>query len=269
MFCFPKTATAPKYNYDFLGEIRMHTQDRNSAPQRPWLAAALAAVAVAILLPMSGMWRQASAEQAHVVPPPTQDEPLAATSGTATAVFSGGCFWGVQGVFQHVNGVTSAVSGYSGGEKETAIYDVVSSGATGHAESVEVTYDPSKITYGKLLQIFFSVAHDPTQLNYQGPDHGTQYRSAIWTTSAAQADLAKAYIAQLDAAKAYDAKIVTEVNPLKAFYPAEDYHQDYATLHPDSAYIYYNDLPKIASLKTLFPELYREKPVLVMASNAG
>src|SRR5882724_818717 len=182
----------------------MQTRDRNSAPQHPWLAAALAVAAVAILVPMSGMWRQASAEQAQVVPPPAKDEPLASAGGTETAVFSGGCFWGVQGVFQHVNGVTRAVSGYSGGEKDTAVYEVVSSGTTGHAESVQVTWDPSKITYGKLLQIYFSVAHDPTELNYQGPDRGTQYRSAVWTTSDSQTDVAKAYIAQLDAAKAFD-----------------------------------------------------------------
>jgi peptide-methionine (S)-S-oxide reductase len=246
----------------------MQTRDNSLAPQRPWLTAALAVAAVAILVPMSGLWRQASAEQAQVVPPPAKDEPLAAASGTETAVFSGGCFWGIQGVFQHVNGVTKAVSGYSGGDKMTAVYEVVSSGSTGHAESVEVTYDPSQISYGKLLQIFFSVAHDPTQLNYQGPDRGTQYRSAIWTTSDSQADVAKAYIAQLDTAKAFDTQIVTQVNPLQAFYAAEDYHQDYATLHPDSAYIAYNDLPKIANLKALFPDVYREKPVLVMASNA-
>jgi peptide-methionine (S)-S-oxide reductase len=246
----------------------MQTRDNSLAPQRPWLTAALAVAAVAILVPMSGLWRQASAEQAQVVPPPAKDEPLAAASGTETAVFSGGCFWGIQGVFQHVNGVTKAVSGYSGGDKMTAVYEVVSSGTTGHAESVEVTYDPSQISYGKLLQIFFSVAHDPTQLNYQGPDRGTQYRSAIWTTSDSQADVAKAYIAQLDSAKAFDTQIVTQVNPLQAFYAAEDYHQDYATLHPDSAYIAYNDLPKIANLKALFPDVYREKPVLVMASNA-
>jgi peptide-methionine (S)-S-oxide reductase len=246
----------------------MQEHGNSSVPQRPWLAAVLAVAAVAILVPMSGMWRQASAEQAKVVPPPAKDEQLAAATGTETAVFSGGCFWGVQGVFQHTNGVIRAVSGYSGGDKDKAIYEVVSSGTTGHAESVEITYDPSQISYGKLLQIFFSVAHDPTQLNYQGPDRGTQYRSAIWTTSDSQADVAKAYIAQLDAAKVFDAQIVTQVNPLTAFYAAEDYHQDYATLHPDSAYIFYNDLPKIANLKALFPDVYREKPVLVMVSDA-
>jgi len=241
----------------------MNHRDRETAPQRPWLAISLAAAAVAILVPLSGLMRPAAAGEAAVVPAPVKDEPLAAASGTEIAVLSGGCFWGVQGVFQHTKGVLRAVSGYSGGEKDTAVYEVVSSGSTGHAESVEVTYDPSQITYGKLLQIYFSVAHDPTQLNYQGPDHGTQYRSAIWTTSESQAAVAKAYIAQLDAAKAFDTAIVTQVNPLKAFYAAEDYHQDYATLHPDSAYIYYNDLPKIANLKRLFPDLYMDEPVLV------
>ncbi len=245
----------------------MQMRDRLSSPQRPWLAGALAVAAVALLVPLSGMWKPAAADEAKVVPPPAKDEPLAAASGMETTVLSGGCFWGVQGVFQHTNGVVRAVSGYSGGEKDTAVYEVVSTGSTGHAESVEVTYDPSKITYGKLLQIYFSVAHNPTELNYQGPDHGTQYRSAIWTTSDSQAEVAKAYIAQLDAAKAFDAPIVTQVNPLKAFYAAEDYHQDYATLHPDSAYIYYNDLPKIANLKALFPDLYLETPVLVRTAS--
>jgi len=245
----------------------MDTSDRDLAPQRPWLTISLAAAAVAILFPLSGLMRPAAAGEAAVVPAPLKDEPLAAASGTETTVLSGGCFWGVQGVFQHTKGVLRAVSGYSGGDKDTAVYEVVSTGSTGHAESVEVTYDPSKISYGQLLQIYFSVAHDPTELNYQGPDHGTQYRSAIWTTSASQAAVAKAYIAQLDSAKTFDSPIVTEVNPLQAFYAAEDYHQDYATLHPDSAYISYNDLPKIANLKRLFPELYMEQPVLVRTAS--
>lgn len=245
----------------------MDTGDRDLVPRRPWLTLSLAAAAVAALIPLSGLMRSAAAEEPTVVPAPAVDEPLAASSGTETTVLSGGCFWGVQGVFQHTKGVLRAISGYSGGAKDTAIYEVVSTGSTGHAESVEVTYDPSKITYGQLLQIYFSVAHNPTQLNYQGPDHGPQYRSAIWTTSDSQAKVAKAYIAQLDTAKAFDAPIVTEVNPLKAFYAAEDYHQDYATLHPDSAYIYYNDLPKIANLKQLFPDLYMEQPVLVRTAS--
>jgi len=209
----------------------------------------------------------AAAESASVVPAPAMDEPLAQSSGTATAVLAGGCFWGVQGVFQHVEGVTSAVSGYSGGSADTAVYEMVGRGNTGHAESVKIEYDPSKITYGKILQIFFSVATDPTQVNRQGPDVGPQYRSAIFTVNASQAEVAKNYIAQLDQAGVYGSPIATEITPLEAFYPAEDYHQDYATLHPDSAYIAYNDLPKIHNLAQLFPELYRDEPVLVMATN--
>ena len=184
------------------------------------------------------------------------------------AVFAGGCFWGVQGVFQHVDGVSSAVSGYAGGEQSTAEYRAVGSGRTGHAESVEVTFDPSKVSYGKLLQVFFSVAHNPTQLNYQGPDHGTQYRSAIFPLSPEQEKVAAAYIGQLDKAKLFDGKIVTTMEGAKAFYPAEDYHQDYLTLHPDQPYIVYNDLPKVENLKRLFPDLYREKPVLVMQAKS-
>ena len=177
----------------------------------------------------------------------------ASASGMQTAVFAGGCFWGVQGVFQHVNGVVQAVSGYAGGDKETAHYEMVSTGLTGHAESVKITYDPKKVSYGTLLQIFFSVAHDPTQLNRQDPDSGTQYRSAIFYTDAAQKQTAERYIAQLDAAKVYPSKIVTQVVPLPAFYPAEDYHQDYLTLHPEPGYIAHFDLPKIANLKSALP----------------
>jgi peptide-methionine (S)-S-oxide reductase len=162
-----------------------------------------------------------------------------------------------------VRGVTKAVSGYSGGEADTAQYKLVGTGATGHAESVQVTFDPSQITYGKILQIYFSVAHDPTQLNRQGPDVGTQYRSAIFAVSDEQASIAKDYIAQLDAAKVFPKPIATEVSPFRAFYAAEDYHQDYATLHPDSAYIFINDLPKIANLQGLFPDVWRDEPVLV------
>ncbi len=203
-----------------------------------------------------------AAEPAVVIPAPAVDEaPGKATS--AVAVFAGGCFWGVQGVFQHMTGVTKAVSGYAGGAKSTAEYGAVGGGNTGHAESVQVTYDPSKITYGKLLQVFFSVAHNPTQLNYQGPDHGTQYRSAIFPLNAEQASVAKAYISQLGQARVFPGAIVTKIEPDKSFYPAEDYHQDYLTLNPREPYIVYNDLPKIADLKRLFPALYREKPVLV------
>jgi peptide-methionine (S)-S-oxide reductase len=166
-------------------------------------------------------------------------------------------------VFQHVDGVTSAVSGYAGGDKATARYQMTSSGSTGHAESVQITFDPHKITYGRLLQVYFSVAHDPTELNYQGPDKGTQYRSAIFPENDEQARVAKAYIAELDQARAFDAKIVTTIEPGKAFYRAEDYHQDYLAHNPDQPYIAYYDMPKIANLKRLFPDLYRADPVLV------
>jgi peptide-methionine (S)-S-oxide reductase len=203
-------------------------------------------------------------EKAVKIPPPAQD--LTATAPTETAVFAGGCFWGVQAVFQHTQGVLNAVSGYAGGAKATAHYEIVGSGTTGHAEAVQITYDPKQISYGKLLQIYFSVAHDPTQLNRQGPDHGTQYRSAVFYQDANQKQVTERYIAQLDAAKVYPDKIVTQVAPLQGFYPAEAYHQDYATLNPDQPYIRYNDLPKIANLKAVMPQVYRDKPVLVSQS---
>jgi peptide-methionine (S)-S-oxide reductase len=202
-----------------------------------------------------------AAEEAVVIPAPALDEKP--SSSLEKAVFAGGCFWGVQGVFQHVKGVASAVSGYSGGDAATAHYQVVGSGTTGHAESVEVTYDPAKVTYGQLLHVYFSVAHNPTQLNYQGPDHGTQYRSTIFFASDEQKKVAADYIAQLDKAKVYSEPIVTTLEALEAFYPAEDYHQDYLTLNPKQPYIVYNDLPKIENLKQIFPNLYSEKPVLV------
>ena len=202
-----------------------------------------------------------AAEDAVVVPAPAEDVP--ASDGIQTAVLAGGCFWGVQGVFQHTKGVVSAVSGYAGGSQVNAKYELVSTGTTGHAESVQIKYDPQKISYGKILQIFFSVVHDPTQLNRQGPDTGTQYRSAIFTTSDAQKKVAQAYIAQLDAAKVFPKSIVTRIGPLDGFYPAEAYHQDYLTLHPSQPYIAYNDLPKIENLKKVFAESYQEKPTLV------
>ncbi len=194
-----------------------------------------------------------------VLPDPVSDAPLAAKSSSQTAVFAGGCFWGIEAVFEHVKGVTQAVSGYSGGTAETADYQKVSSGRTAHAEVVQVTYDPSKVSYGQLLKVFFSVAHDPTQLNRQGPDTGPQYRSAIFTVDAAQQRAAQAYIAQLQAAKSFPRPIVTEVAALKAFYIAEPYHQDYVVHHPDQPYIIYNDLPKVAALKKQFPQLYVER----------
>jgi peptide-methionine (S)-S-oxide reductase len=203
-----------------------------------------------------------AAERAVKLPAPAFDAPSAAQ----TAVFAGGCFWGVQAVFQHTQGVLNAVSGYAGGQKDTASYEMVGSGRTGHAESVQVTFDPKRISYGKLLQIYFSVAHDPTQLNRQGPDAGTQYRSAIFYADATQKQVAERYIAQLDAAHVFPAKIVTQVAPLNGFFAAEGYHQDYATLHPDSPYIAAFDLPKIANLKTTMPDVWREQPVLVAAA---
>jgi peptide-methionine (S)-S-oxide reductase len=205
---------------------------------------------------------RSTAEEARVVPPPAVDE-QAAGQASEVAVVAGGCFWGVQGVFQHVDGVTRAVSGYDGGEKATARYEMTSNGDTGHAESVQITYDPRKITYGRILQVFFSVAHDPTELNRQGPDEGTQYRSAIFPMNDEQARVAKAYIAQLDSAHSFKAPIVTTIEPGRTFYRAEDYHQDFLARNPGYPYIVFNDLPKIANLKQLFPALYRPDPVLV------
>ena len=220
-------------------------------------AAAIGALAVAAFAAAPSR----AAEDAVIIPAPTVD--AQAASGIQTAVLAGGCFWGVQGVFQHTAGVVNAVSGYAGGSKSTADYDMVSTGTTGHAESVEIKYDPAKISYGKILQIFFSVVHDPTQLNRQGPDSGTQYRSAIWTTSEDQKKVAEAYVAQLNGAKVYAKPIVTKISALQGFFPAEAYHQDYLTLHPNQPYIAYNDLPKVENLKKLFAENYIEKPTLV------
>jgi peptide-methionine (S)-S-oxide reductase len=207
----------------------------------------------------------AAAEGPRLVPAASVDLPPAGAT-TATVVLAGGCFWGVQGVFQHVKGVTGAVSGYAGGERNTASYETVSSGRSGHAESVQVTYDPRQISYGRILQIFFSVAHDPTEVNRQGPDDGPQYRSAIFPASAEQADVAKAYIEQLDLAHAYKKKIATRIEPDRVFYPAEAYHQDYMTRYPANPYIAINDLPKVDTLKRLLPELYRAEPMLVAGS---
>jgi len=190
------------------------------------------------------------------LPAPAVDIPAASVQGPQTAVFAGGCFWGVEAVFRHVKGVSKAVSGYAGGNFKTADYERVSTGSTGHAESVEVTYDPAQVSYGELLRIFFSVAHDPTQLNRQGPDYGTQYRSAIFFVNDDQKRVAQAYIAQLGQARAYSSPIVTQLVALPAFYPAEAYHQNYLALHPTQPYIVYNDLPKLAQLKQQFPERY-------------
>jgi peptide-methionine (S)-S-oxide reductase len=188
---------------------------------------------------------------------------LAPAAGEEVAIFSGGCFWGVQAVFQHMKGVKSAISGYTGGALKNPSYEQVSTGTTGHAESVRIVFDPAQVSYADLLRVFFSVATDPTELNYQGPDHGTQYRSVIWYTTAGQQNTAKAYIDQLSKAKVYQNKIVTEVKPAQEFYNAEGYHQDYATIHPDNGYIAINDAPKVVNFKKLLPALYREQPVLV------
>jgi peptide-methionine (S)-S-oxide reductase len=215
--------------------------------------------AVALLGAMLGATAcNAKANPAVAIPAAAVDAPRASIAAKQTAVVSGGCFWGVQAVFQHVKGVISATSGYSGGSAKTAEYETVSTGETGHAESVEIVYDPSQITYGELLRVFFSVAHDPTQLNRQGPDDGTQYRSAIFYKSDEQRHIAEAYIQQLEAGKVFPRKIVTQVVPLQAFYPAESYHQNYAALHPNQPYIVFNDAPKVEHLKQQFPDLYRK-----------
>jgi peptide-methionine (S)-S-oxide reductase len=216
------------------------------------------------LLTLSGLDRVPAAEQATVIPPLAADE---AVSGSAlqSVVLAGGCFWGVQAVYQHVEGVHQAISGYAGGVSPNPSYDQVSSGRTGYAESVEVTFDPRKISLGKILQIFFSVAHDPTQLNRQGPDVGTQYRSAIFYSDESAKRVAQSYMSQLSRTSVFGRPMVTRIDPLTKFYPAEAYHQDYALTHPDSPYIEYVDLPKVENLMRLFPDIYRAKPVTVAA----
>ena len=238
----------------------------NASFRLPRLAATLAGWGGALALALGAfhLGTSSASEAAVKIPPPVADETTSA-SGMQTAVFAGGCFWGVQGVFQRVQGVSQAVSGYSGGKASTAKYELVGSGLTGHAEAVKITYDPKKVSYGTLLQIYFSVAHDPTQLNRQHPDVGPQYRSAVFYGDAAQKATTEKYVAQLDAAKVYGSKIVTQVVPLDAFYAAEDYHQDYLTLNPTQGYIARFDLPKIANLKNMFPQQYRAEPALVMA----
>jgi peptide-methionine (S)-S-oxide reductase len=205
-----------------------------------------------------------AAEGAHSIPPPVLDEPAnPQATPEGIAILAGGCFWGVQGVFQHVDGVTSAVSGYAGGSAKTAHYEMVGTNTTGHAEVVRVTFDPRRISYGHILQVYFSVVHDPTELNRQGPDIGTQYRSAIFPTNPEQAHIAEAYITQLNRSHVFDAPIVTKIEPDRGFFPAEDYHQDFLTRNPRYPYIVINDLPKIETLKRLFPDLYSATPVLV------
>src|SRR5215469_8645787 len=205
--------------------------------------------------------RASAAENAAVLPNPVVDAPLESTSARQTAVVAGGCFWGVQAVFQHVKGVQRVTSGYSGGASSIAEYQVVSTGSTGHAESVQITFDPARVSYGQLLKVFFSVAHDPTQLNRQGPDSGTQYRSVIFYADVTQQRIASSYIAQLDHAGAFPRRIVTRVDALSGFYPAEEYHQDFYLKNPRNPYIVFNDLPKIRALKQLFPDYYRDPPV--------
>jgi peptide-methionine (S)-S-oxide reductase len=217
---------------------------------------AFAAVVTLLLLWFAMPFPGASSKAATALPDPAVDETLASTKGESRIVFAGGCFWGVQAVFQHVKGVKSATSGYAGGKVKNPSYEEVSSGETGHAESVEVVYDPSQITLGQLLKVFFSVALDPTELNYQGPDQGTQYRSAIFFTSPDQQRIARAYVDQLTQAKAFSRPIVTEITPFTNFYRAENYHQNYATIHPDNPYIARFDLPKVKALQQQFPNLY-------------
>lgn len=221
----------------------------------------LSFVAIFSLGTLTWLHRARSAEPAVQIPPPAQDEPATAAH-SETAVFAGGCFWGVQGVFEHVRGVRQALAGYSGGAAVTAQYETVERGDTGHAESVRVTFDPAQVSYGRLLQIYFSVIQNPTELDYQGPDHGTQYRSALFPLDAAQRTVAQAYIAQLGKANVFPAPIVTDIEAFKGFYPAEGYHQNFLVRHPDNPYIMYYDLPKITALRKLFPALYRGDAVL-------
>lgn len=238
-----------------------HTHTRRTfSATRPWRSAT--AVVLAIAAMAWGASPVRASERAFIIAPPAVDEP-ASTLSTKTAVFAGGCFWGVQAVFQHVKGVSQALSGYAGGKADTAHYDDVSMGNTGHAEAVQLTYDPSQITYGQLLQIYFSVAHDPTQLDHQGPDTGTQYRSTVFTSDNQQHKIAQAYITQLDKSGAYPRPLATTIEDLKGFYPAEAYHQDYLVHNTHSLYIVINDMPKLQNLAQTFGERYRDKPVLV------
>lgn len=242
-----------------MSDLHAHTTQPVLRRGRPALLALVLMAAAGALLKLTPL----SAEEARAIPAPMVNEAAAQDGGPKVAVLAGGCFWGVQGVFQHVAGVGNAVSGYAGGERATAEYDKVGTGRTGHAEAVQITYDPRTISYAKLLQIYFSVAHDPTQLNRQGPDVGTQYRSAIFPADAEQARIAKAYIAQLNQARAFDAAIVTKIEPDRIFYPAEAYHQDFMKKNPTYPYIVINDQPKVDGLKRIFPDVYRPEPVLV------
>jgi peptide-methionine (S)-S-oxide reductase len=236
-------------------------------PRGTLLYTVLGAIALTAVFVVAKTSLTQAAEPAVAIPAPVLDMPASASGGSQTIVLAGGCFWGVQGVFEHVKGVSRAVSGYSGGTKEAAHYEMVGTEKTGHAESVQVTYDPKLIYYGKILQIYFSVGHNPTELNYQGPDSGPSYRSAIFYANDEQKRIAQAYVAQLDKAHVFGAAIVTKLEPLTGFYPAEDYHQDFLVLHPSHPYIVFNDLPKVENFKRLFPDYYREAPVTVLASS--
>jgi peptide-methionine (S)-S-oxide reductase len=236
-------------------------------PRGTSLYAVLGAIALAAIFAVSKTQLTQAAEPAVAIQQAAVDMPASANEGPQTIVLAGGCFWGVQGVFEHTKGVIQAVSGYAGGTKEAAHYEMVGTEKTGHAESVQITYDPKQVSYGKILQIYFSVAHNPTELNYQGPDSGPSYRSAIFYANDEQKRVAKAYIAQLDQAHAFPAPIVTKLETLTGFYPAENYHQDFLVLHPTYPYIVFNDLPKVENLKRLFPDYYRDTPVTVLASS--
>ena len=227
------------------------------------------ALGAALFAAHEGVLPSPRANASTTIPAPSVDEPVGKPGASETAVLAGGCFWGVQGVFQHVKGVSAAVSGYAGGDASTAQYETVGTGTTGHAESVRITYDPSQVTFGQLLHVFFSVVHDPTELNRQGPDVGEQYRSAIFPQNDTQQRVADAYIAQLNQAKVFDAPLVTQTRRDSGFFPAEDYHQDYLNSHPTAMYIVANDMPKLDDLRQQFPDLYREQPVLVRAVNHG
>ena len=247
----------------------MHTTTAGKAFWRKRSSIAKLAGCVAIAASVLAGQRIAnSAEAATKIPPPVQDETPGAMH-SETAVLAGGCFWGVQGVFEHVRGVKQVASGYSGGAADTAQYETVSEGDTGHAESVQVVFDPKQITYGRILQIFFSVVLDPTEVNRQGPDEGTQYRSEVFAADPAQRHVASAYIAQLDHAHLFPRPLATRVDPLTGFYPAEAYHQDFLERHPDQPYIAYNDIPKVEALKRLFPKTYVDKPTLALSSSQG
>ena len=251
----------------------MTAHDNDARARSPRSAAWRLLAATVVLLAGGAFWLSRSqpraAEIAGPIPAPIVDAAPVSGAEMQVAVLAGGCFWGVQGVFQHMKGVTSAVSGYAGGDKRSAHYNLVSTGMTGHAESVRVTFDPRQISYGRILQIFFSVAHDPTQLNRQGPDTGTQYRSAIFTQDAEQAKIAEAYIAQLDKAGLFGAAIVTKVTPLEGFYAAENYHQNFLVQNPTYPYIVIHDLPKVENLRRVYPDVYRPDPVLVATAGTS